>query len=209
MPSRAVYFGKICKAHPDAHGERYACNQHCVQCARDIQRRYYRRNRETVSSANRVKYQQNPEMYRKRTSVYKSKYPEAVRRRNRINNLAAYNLTEDDYAAILAFQGGACAICRKPPKETRRLDTDHDHATGLVRGLLCYRCNTGKGIWDNREMVVRRLAYLDDPPAPKALETPRYTAPGRVHTKQHRKLLKKLKKYSMPARVDFTVEVLP
>lgn len=44
------------------------------------------------------------------------------------------------YDAQLACQDGGCAICRRPPRK-RRLHIDHDHATGRVRGLLCYRCN--------------------------------------------------------------------
>ena len=45
-----------------------------------------------------------------------------------------------EYDALLAAQGGGCAICGNPPK-TRRLHVDHDHKTGKVRGLLCHRCN--------------------------------------------------------------------
>lgn len=49
-------------------------------------------------------------------------------------------VTEDEYARLLKVQGGGCAICGNTPK-TRRLHVDHDHKTGAVRGLLCYRCN--------------------------------------------------------------------
>jgi len=49
-------------------------------------------------------------------------------------------LTLDDYERLLATQGGVCAICERPPKK-RRLHVDHDHATGKVRGLLCFTCN--------------------------------------------------------------------
>ena len=49
-------------------------------------------------------------------------------------------LTLDDYERLLADQGGVCAICKRPPKK-RRLHVDHDHATGKVRGLLCFTCN--------------------------------------------------------------------
>lgn len=39
-------------------------------------------------------------------------------------------------------QGACCAICRKPESSfTKRLAVDHNHRTGKVRGLLCYRCN--------------------------------------------------------------------
>ena len=47
---------------------------------------------------------------------------------------------DDEYEWMLAEQGGVCAICGSPPK-SRRLHVDHDHKTGAVRGLLCFRCN--------------------------------------------------------------------
>jgi len=48
------------------------------------------------------------------------------------------------YAAQLEKQGGGCAICGARPK-SRRLNIDHEHGTGAVRGLLCPRCNRGLG----------------------------------------------------------------
>lgn len=39
-------------------------------------------------------------------------------------------------------QEGRCAICKKLESHfAKRLAVDHNHKTGLVRGLLCYRCN--------------------------------------------------------------------
>ena len=39
-------------------------------------------------------------------------------------------------------QDGRCAICRKPESYfSKRLACEHDHKTGLVRGLACFRCN--------------------------------------------------------------------
>ena len=48
--------------------------------------------------------------------------------------------TWEHYQTMLAAQGGRCAICRRLPNG-RRLEADHDHVTGKVRGLLCNGCN--------------------------------------------------------------------
>lgn len=72
-------------------------------------------------------------------------------------------LTIEDYERLLAAQGGGCAICGATPK-TRRLDVDHDHRTGAVRGLLCHRCNRALPSWVNVRWLFRAAAYLDDPP---------------------------------------------
>lgn len=34
-----------------------------------------------------------------------------------------------------------CGVCGTPPKDTRNLQREHDHVTGLPRGLACWRCN--------------------------------------------------------------------
>lgn len=52
-----------------------------------------------------------------------------------------YGVTPERYDEMLSAQDGVCAICSKPCHTGRRLAVDHDHATGVVRGLLCYRCN--------------------------------------------------------------------
>ena len=78
----------------------------------------------------------------------------------------SYGLTSDDYAALLAAQGGRCAICRAKPRSIR-LAVDHDHASGAVRGLLCSRCNHDLmgAAWDSLAIAVALWHYLNTPPA--------------------------------------------
>jgi len=80
-------------------------------------------------------------------------------------------LTEDEYIDLLAFQNGRCAICGRPPKN-RRLNVDHDHRTGEVRGLLCHRCNRGL-VWFGDDPGFLRWAaeYLYN--APRMAPPPR------------------------------------
>ena len=66
---------------------------------------------------------------------------------------------DDRYAEMLRAQNGGCAICGNPPK-TRRLDVDHDHRTGRVRGLLCHRCNRALPSWVSGAWLLKALEYL-------------------------------------------------
>jgi len=60
-----------------------------------------------------------------------------------------YGLTADAYLDLLDRQHHKCAICGKPQTSIkRRLAVDHDHKTGKVRGLLCFRCNTALGAYE-------------------------------------------------------------
>jgi hypothetical protein len=80
--------------------------------------------------------------------------------------------TAADYEALLALQRGVCASCGQPSR-SKRLAIDHDHKTGLVRGLLCpgeYGCNlTVMGKIDKDSdplaMIERIRGYYVDPPA--------------------------------------------
>lgn len=84
-----------------------------------------------------------------------------------------YGLTPDEYSALLAAQGGKCAICRARPK-SKRLAVDHDHKSGAVRGLLCSRCNHDLmgSAWDSLALVVALWHYLNTPPAGGEWPTP-------------------------------------
>jgi hypothetical protein len=76
--------------------------------------------------------------------------------------LMKYGLTREDYHAMLAAQRGCCAICERPlVVEGKKTHVDHCHDTDVVRGLLCARCNTGLGAFeDNPDLLERAVAYL-------------------------------------------------
>lgn len=71
-----------------------------------------------------------------------------------------FGLTLGTYEALLVKQNGVCAVCERLP-EGRQLDIDHDHVTGVVRGLLCGSCNRALGQLKEDVVVVEALAgYL-------------------------------------------------
>ena len=81
---------------------------------------------------------------------------------------AGLGVTDDEYQRLLAEQGGGCAICEGKPKRLKkdgtpyRLHVDHDHATGRIRGLLCYRCNKFLASYNaTRPLLLRAVRYLD------------------------------------------------
>lgn len=96
---------------------------------------------------------------RQRTRAAKSKSHET-----RVQK--TYGLQPGQYAEIYAFQGQVCAICQRATGASRNLSVDHDHKTGLVRGLLCRPCNSVLGhLRDDRRAALRIYQYLGTPPA--------------------------------------------
>lgn len=84
-----------------------------------------------------------------------------------------YGVGPEWYGDKLAEQDGHCALCdalvdgRKLSKRalitepSKYLVVDHDHETGLVRGLLCAKCNTALARVEYiKEWATRALAYL-------------------------------------------------
>ena len=72
-------------------------------------------------------------------------------------------MTFDDYMAIAELQNFRCAICNTdvPGRGHKNFTVDHDHETGIVRGLLCWSCNAGIGLLkDNPKIVKAALDYL-------------------------------------------------
>lgn len=77
-----------------------------------------------------------------------------------------YGITEEDYLRMLKEQNEVCKICLKPETakakdKVKRLSVDHCHTTGKVRGLLCNKCNTTLGKYeDSIETFERFVEYL-------------------------------------------------
>jgi len=72
---------------------------------------------------------------------------------------ASYGMTPDQYRSMYEAQGGACAVCHM---RTKKLNIDHHHRGGFVRGLLCNQCNLGLGLFQDDSALLRRAAdYLD------------------------------------------------
>ena len=85
----------------------------------------------------------------------------AKRRRNKI--FAKYKITMAEYEAMSRKQSGKCAICFASPEDVRYgvLCVDHCHETGKVRGLLCVKCNTGLGRFEDKlQILSNAIDYL-------------------------------------------------
>ena len=73
-----------------------------------------------------------------------------------------YGITEQDFDRILHDQGQVCAICGASETEHAvKWHVDHDHNDGVVRGILCQRCNQAIGLLgENPQVASRAATYL-------------------------------------------------
>lgn len=151
---------------------------------KEYNRAYYQANREKILAKMREQYQADPESgkaksrarYQKnrptiladRRKKYADMSPQEAqewRATARANALKyGYGITVKEYERLLAKQHHACAICKKPDNtktgKPRRLAVDHDHKTGTIRGLLCFRCNLHIGFLEDDKKVKKMLRYL-------------------------------------------------
>jgi hypothetical protein len=120
-------------------------------------------------------YLANKEAYAKKSKEWRETNPEqakANRRKNYLENKernlqysTTYNrlkktgVTNEQYQTQLLKQQGVCAICSK--ECSKALAADHDHTTGIFRGLLCNNCNRGLGhLQDDITLLQKAIDYL-------------------------------------------------
>lgn len=73
---------------------------------------------------------------------------------------ARHGISQADYEALCEQQQHRCAICSEPLAGARS-QVDHDHATLVIRGVLCDLCNKGLGQFKDDEQRLRAAAdYL-------------------------------------------------
>lgn len=86
-----------------------------------------------------------------------------------------FGITLEEKRQVIEAQDGGC-ICAPwtnyDGSGKRELSTDHDHRTGVIRGMLCKHCNDLLGrIMDDPTYFRLMIRYLENPPAVKVLGT--------------------------------------
>lgn len=72
-----------------------------------------------------------------------------------------FGITLDYYYELKNRQNNKCAICHETPHPGKTLVVDHCHASKVVRGLLCHKCNTGIGmLGDSYKRIVSASKYI-------------------------------------------------
>lgn len=128
---------------------------------------------EDIRAYRRRYYRQHKKKILKRVSAWQKKNIRVVLARQKkrepdvkLNIIlkTMYGISVHDYRYLLQKQRHKCAICKKWDR-WRRLDVDHDHKTGHVRGLLCNKCNTALGSFQTSVVILERaIAYVKAKP---------------------------------------------
>jgi len=158
------------KARYEAKKEQY--------CAR--KKAYYDANKEKVKARNKAWVEANKDKHDAATKAYqaanKEKYeaykkawreanPDRHKLHGRKNHLQRkYGLTLDQFAEMLRACDNRCQCCKTPFSEilNEQPRVDHCHSTGMVRGILCHRCNRLLGdAEDNPSMLQECARYLE------------------------------------------------
>jgi hypothetical protein len=69
-----------------------------------------------------------------------------------------YGISLTQYNKQLKQQNNSCDFCGKHKSNSKRnLAVDHNHKTGRIRGIVCYRCN--KYIIGRLDLALARKLY--------------------------------------------------
>jgi hypothetical protein len=121
-------------------------------------REYYKNNTLVIKERSLAYRQKNADKLRAKGAAFREanrlKLRDASRRR--IGIMDAHRFDE-----LWRLQCGVCAICRTSDFGKQGPCGDHDHATGLMRGVLCSVCNLALGLFrDSPERLLSAVTYL-------------------------------------------------
>lgn len=128
----------------------------CILCVKERTTAYLKAHPGIRNLAMRNWRHRHPE----RVKRYKSQgyRPERARAYGLRKN---YGLSTSEYEQKLAAQDGICAIFGKPSEGRRHLAVDHDHVTGVNRGILCSRRNLSIGAFEHNPVLLENvIGYL-------------------------------------------------
>lgn len=124
-------------------------NKSCKEC-RSYHNNFYKLNKDGYRDKRKEYYITHKLEHRKRS------YKNHIRRK--------YNLSLQEYNALLLNQNNKCKICERDFKSLAKWNNacvDHSHKTGKVRGILCRQCNLTLAYIENFEIWEKAQNYLN------------------------------------------------
>lgn len=144
---------RVCKHEKDAvafdlvkdRRGRHIRRRQCRKCRSKYQRDWVARNRGKANAYARNHRERDP--FASRNAHLKNKH----------------GVDHGIYVGMLEKQQGKCAICGGfNPGVRKHFYVDHDHASGVVRELLCSSCNSLLGFAKDNAATLRNAAlYLE------------------------------------------------
>jgi hypothetical protein len=165
-----------CGALKEERGYR---TSYCKACQRQMRTEWSRAHPERTKAAQQR--HRDTDHYKARSKAYRAiERSQRGKVENKIKFLTRdyryklrqlYGLELQELYALQAAQQDRCAICGEletnarvkstTPTGAKVLAVDHDHVTGVIRALLCYRCNVSIGrVNENPELLRKMLDYL-------------------------------------------------
>lgn len=120
------------------------------------------KNKEQAIARSKNYYQANKQKIKDYQKQYRVKNKKYGRDATEEYFWHKYGITLEDYDDLLQEQEFKCGVCKRHVSElSQPLFVDHDHTTGVVRGLLCIRCNTSiGGLGDSIDGLLAAIEYL-------------------------------------------------
>ena len=123
---------------------------------------YYSEHKAERKAYGQKYYSDHKEEVNARNRVYAHAHPEINRNKRRKEKRG---VGKEEFYFMLDAQDNKCAICGVPIADDQSTHTDHNHATGWPRGLLCAGCNLGIGFLRDDPKICRAAAtYLEETP---------------------------------------------
>lgn len=128
--------------------------------SKEIKKRYRDTHKVKIASYNRV--------HNKKTRTQRYSYRSQWRRNNPEKEKAGklrnrFGLSLQQFKDMLEDQGNKCGVCGIDLSNggMNHPCVDHDHKTGMVRGILCRRCNSGIGsLKDEPKLLNRAVKWI-------------------------------------------------
>ena len=119
----------------------------------------YPARKDKLSAQKKVLYQEQRQVYIDKAEEWHREHPEKA---NGYYRKYHTGCDTETYDRLNKEQGGKCAICGGVNDRGHSLCADHDHKTGLIRGLLCRTCNLGIGHLQDDPALLRKAAdYIE------------------------------------------------